>query len=1744
MKRTQCCNATAIFKFCSTRFLVLFLIFFIACNPAKALITNYTFESTSGSYVPLAGGTTYLTGSAWDDGVSSLIQMPFAFNYNNLSYTTLSINANGFITMGATSSSTTYCGLQQSTANSIAGYGADLRAASAGSSIQYGVMGVAPNRQFVIQWTDCRQFFSATTNHWSFQIILNETSNEVQVVMGTITSTTTLGANNCADVAGESGDVGLLGNSTQDFNLRSVTNGTDTWATSGTGIAINAVCNLSSTNFPASGLTYTWTPGPALPMVYVSSTTSFVNNTGRIPRNTSNNAVIKVQVVTTGSSSALNVTNLNLSTTGSTNPLADITNIKVFFTGASNTFSTASQFGTNITGANGSYSVSGSAILSEGINYFWVTYSISATATFGNILSGCCSQVTGSGSMGIQTPAVTCPAGSQTIIDEGVWTPVAATAPHDNHGVMLLLSDGSVICHSNAGGADGNGTLWDKLTPDIHGSYINGTWSTTAPMNDTRLFFSSQVLKDGRVYVGGGEYGTGGAKAEIYDPLTNVWTAAPAPGVTLSDANSEILEDGRILQAVVDGGVSPFLRTTKIYNPSNNTYVTGPTTNGIHNESVWVKLPDNSILFIDRLSTNSERYIPATNTWITDATVPINLYDPFGDETGAGILLPDGRAFFIGSQGTTAFYTPSGNAAPGSWSVGPVLPNSTGAPDAPMAMMANGKVLCAVSPGPTSTGTQFIPPTYFYEFDYLTNSFTLIHAPGEVASLNIACYQTTFLDLPDGSVLYAQNQSNSSSQYYIYTPTGSPIAAGKPTISSITQTSCTSFQIDGTQFNGISQGASYGDDWQMSTNYPVIRLTNGSNVYYCRTFNWNSTGVKRGNQPDNAQFTLPAGLPIATYQLVVTANGIASDPVSFTPTPYLTSTLTAPATCSNIAFSYVPVIAPAGSTYSWTRAAITGISNAAVVIPQTSNPNEVLINTTSSPVTVLYDFTITSNGCSNTQQVTVIVNPTPVPVISGNAAICIGNPITLDAGAGYTAYSWSNGAISQAVNISTAGLISVTVTDGNGCIGSDAVTTSIASYTITGTAGLNGSISENGSTEVICGTNQVYTINASPCYQIADVLVDGVSQGAVSTYTFTNVHVAHTISASFSQITYNITSGAGANGIISPNGITNVNCNGSQTYIITPDGGSVIQDVIVDNVSQGAIFQYTFSNVSASHTINVTFSQSTYSITSSSGSNGSISPSGTILVNSGSNEIYNISANSCYHIADVIVDGISQGAISTYTFANVTSVHSISATFALNAAFPVPGPFAGPSNVCPYVGNSTPVTYSIPVIPGATSYNWVLPANTNLISGAGTNTITVTFAVGFTQQANKQIRVTALSSCGNSPLAILYLNSQLPGTPSPFSGNTSVCGFLGSGSITYSIPPVLGATSYVWTTQSGTTNITFPNGTGENGYTVNVAFTNAYTTNAITVQAVNACGISGARSITVTRTSPFTPGPIAGPTNICANIAPNGNIASYSVSPKDGVTYEWTVPAGSIGLTGQGSNTISFMYPIGYSSGIFSVVASNDCGSSATRNLAVSKLNAATPGVIDVIETAFCPDRVYTYTLSTLPANATSVQWTIPAIPGVLLVSGQGSTSITVSYPPTAVQGNVTAQSINNCSASTIRSTAVRLPACAPTLIVKSDNYNFNQFSKTYEEKEISEMLDVKIYPNPSVSSFNIKVMTPAKEVINVRVFDEQGRFIKAFAALPFQIYSFGETFKAGVYLIEFKQGERIERKKLIKLTE
>jgi hypothetical protein len=224
-------------------------------------------------------------------------------------------------------------------------------------------------------------------------------------------------------------------------------------------------------------------------------------------------------------------------------------------------------------------------------------------------------------------------------------------------------------------------------------------------------------------------------------------------------------------------------------------------------------------------------------------------------------------------------------------------------------------------------------------------------------------------------------------------------------------------------------------------------------------------------------------------------------------------------------------------------------------------------------------------------------------------------------------------------------------------------------HIITATAGSGGTITPNGSIPVIDGTDQTFNIVPDDGFVIDQVTVDSVSQGSISIYTFPNVTADHTIQATFTQggvTTFTITASAGTGGSINPNGSVLVNEGTDKTFNIVPDGGFVIDQVTVDGSPQGNVSMYTFVNVTMDHTIQATFIQGeviTYTIEASAGAGGSIIPNGSVPVDQGNDRSFSIIPDSEFSIEQVLVDGESQGAIDMYTFQNVTTNHTIQATF-------------------------------------------------------------------------------------------------------------------------------------------------------------------------------------------------------------------------------------------------------------------------------------------------------------------------------------------------------------------------------------------------------------------------------------------------------------------------------------------------
>jgi hypothetical protein len=443
---------------------------------------------------------------------------------------------------------------------------------------------------------------------------------------------------------------------------------------------------------------------------------------------------------------------------------------------------------------------------------------------------------------------------------------------------MLLLTDGSIMCQ------DSGSAHWWRLTPDGTGSYLNGTWSALANGPNAPLYFASAVLRDGRVFVAGGEYNNGVdvelLAAEIFDPVANIWHSLPTPPgwAHIGDASCCVLPDGRVLIGSVNNN------QCAIYDPVANSWSgAGSKHNATTNEETWTLLPDQTVMSVDCAGApQTEKYNIATNQWIVCGNTPVNLVETSSIEIGPAILLPDGRLFAIGATGATALYTmPPISTQPGTWSTGPTFPpqvagQKLGAKDAPACLMPNGLVLCVAGPVDGVSG-DYLNPTYFFEFNPANN--TLSPAPNPPTNGGPP-FAGRMLLLPTGQVMFA----NGSSNIQVYTPAGGPDPIWKPTITSVPTTLRvgTTPTLAGRQINGLSQAVSYGDDATMATNYPIVRIRHNAtgHVTYCRTSNHSTLGVNTGTVVHTTHFSVPPGTPLGASQISVVANGIASDPVA------------------------------------------------------------------------------------------------------------------------------------------------------------------------------------------------------------------------------------------------------------------------------------------------------------------------------------------------------------------------------------------------------------------------------------------------------------------------------------------------------------------------------------------------------------------------------------------------------------------------------------------------------------------------------------------------------------------------------------------------------------------------------------------------------------------------------------------------------------------------------------------------
>jgi hypothetical protein len=241
---------------------------------------------------------------------------------------------------------------------------------------------------------------------------------------------------------------------------------------------------------------------------------------------------------------------------------------------------------------------------------------------------------------------------------------------------------------------------------------------------------------------------------------------------------------------------------------------------------------------------------------------------------------------------------------------------------------------------------------------------------------------------------------------------------------------------------------------------------------------------------------------------------------------------------------------------------------------------------------------------------------------------------------------------------------------------------------ISSSAGAGGTISPAGSTIVAPHGSMTYTISANTDFAIDEVRIDGVknadlSQGTAQTYTFSDVMSSHSIAAIFKRtaVTLTVSAPNAQGGVVtsSPAGIScgtgNTACSSKYNY------GSVVT-LTATLSSCGSFTGWSGACSGTNSTCTVTmdadksvtaaFGLLTYVITASAGSGGTITPSGAVTVNCGSNQAFTMAPNTGYSIAAVYVDGPNNvGTSTSYTFRDIKANHTINATFIAN---PTTGP--------------------------------------------------------------------------------------------------------------------------------------------------------------------------------------------------------------------------------------------------------------------------------------------------------------------------------------------------------------------------------------------------------------------------------------------------------------------------------------
>ena len=839
-----------------------------------------------------------------------------------------------------------------------------------------------------------------------------------------------------------------------------------------------------------------------------------------------------------------------------------------------------------------------------------------------------------------------------------------------------------------------------------------------------------------------------------------------------------------------------------------------------------------------------------------------------------------------------------------------------------------GTAIGATAPGNSYT---IIPGGYTsskYVINYVNGTLTINSAPAAVAgAARMICKgsQTTLgaAAVPGNTYYWTSSPAGFSSN--LASPTASPSATTTYTVTeTVSATGCTNT-------NSV-----------LVTVNPVPAAAAGADRAICLG---SSTTIGA------------AAVPGSTYSWSSNLGGFTSSVANPTVSPTLTTTYnvteTITATGCSATNSVVVTVNPAaaaaaGSSRSICAGSSTTLGAAAVagsIYSWSSSPagfTSSLANPTVSP-TVNTTYTVTETtvtGCTNTNSVSVTINPLPMAVAGTDVTICLNNATTIGATAvpGNT-YSWSSvpsGFTSFNANPSVTPLVTTTYTlvesiSATGCSNSHSVTVTVKSAPVA-YAGTDRAICLGTSTTL--GTAAVsgntYSWSSVPAGFTSAASNPTVSPTATTTYTLvetnpvTDCSVSHSVTVTVNPAAAAV---AGANTSI---------CAGSSVTL----GGQPVYGSTYSWTSVPAGFSSQVANPSVSPTVTTT-----YTVTETTSAGCSNTNSVVVTVNLQPAAIAGADRTICYGSSTTL--GAAAVAGSTYswtsntgftsTLANPTDSPTVTTTYTLvetNTAGGCTGqnlvtvtvvPLAVPTLTSSGSATLCQGTSSVYTTEGGkSSYVWTISAG-GLITAGGT-TADSTVSVTWNTVGNQSVSVTYSNGnncpAGTPAVQTLTVNAH-PADAGVITGSTTVC--TPSNDVAYSVPAIANASSYVWTVPSGAIIVS---GQGTNSITVD--FDSSTASDTISVYGTNDCATGKAAKFPIVVTlKPGAAGEIIGATTFT-----EGSIGEpYTVLPIDNATsYTWTLPTGATIDTGSGTNSITVNFSSTAQPGQITVYGSNLCG--------------------------------------------------------------------------------------------------------------------------------------------------------------------------------------------------------------------